>query len=407
MHPGSEVATGDVFTGLVGGLRRLGHHVDVYALGHRITLAGVALKTVWRWHKQNGGPLAAIKPGVGDIVHEASTALVYQFFRGPAGDTGPYDAVVVVTGMYLHPDILVVLKRAGVPVGLLLSESPYDMMKEFRVARLANVCWTNERASVQVLRYANPNTHYLSHAHDPEKHTPAVPEDEPDVPAHDVVFVGTAFEERIWALEAVDWSGIDLGLYGNWGLLGSRHRLRRHVRAGVVTNAMAAALYRRAKIGLNLYRSSMGYGRGTAHVLEAHSLNPRALELAACGVFTISDWRSEVAEVFGWHVPTFRAPGELEPLLRWWLADDGARAGVAALLPACVRGRTFDAMAAQVAADLERVLAALAAPYVIELPPEDDPAWREREDPAAIAQAYTATLPAASGTFDGEWETAT
>jgi glycosyltransferase involved in cell wall biosynthesis len=153
-------------------------------------------------------------------------------------------------------------------------------------------------------------------------------------------------------------TAIDLGLYGSWGLLGSRHRLRKHVRGGVVTNQAAAALYRRAKIGLNLYRTSMGFGKGAPRVQGAESLNPRALELAACGVFTVSDYRPEVAEVFGPLVPTFTDPAELGPLLQRWLAADEGRRRLAAQLPSCVAARTFDAMAAQVAADLERVTAA-------------------------------------------------
>lgn len=357
VHPAAEYATGDVFSGLLGGLRRLGHRVDVYGLGHRITLAGSALKTAWRWHKKHGGPLAEVKPGPGDIVHAASVELHHQFWRGPHDDSSrPYDAVLIVSAMYLHPDIMVTLQRAGVPIGLLLTESPYDTQKEFRVARWADVCWTNERAAVQVLRFANPNTHYLPHAFDPEKHRPDT-ETDPDVAAHDVVFVGTGFEERIEILEAVDWDGIDLGLYGSWGLLGSRHRLRKYVRGGVVTNHGAVALYRKAKIGLNLYRTSMGFGKGAPRIWEAHSLNPRALELAACGVFTISDHRSEVQEVFGDAVPTFEAPEELRPLVRRWLVDGAGRERIAAQLPGLVANRTFDAMAAQVAADLGRIVA--------------------------------------------------
>jgi glycosyltransferase involved in cell wall biosynthesis len=354
--PGASYATGDVFTGLVGGLRRLGHRVDVYDLEHRITIAGVALKTVWGWHKKRGGPLAGVRPGAADIVHEACIGLHHQYWRGPRdGSEGPYAAVLVMSGMYCHPDILATMHRAGVPVGLVLSESPYDVQKEYRVAKHADVCWTNERSSVQVLRYANPNAHYLPHAHDPEKHRLDA-EADLDVAAHDVVFVGTGFEERIEVLEAVDWSGIGLGLYGSWGLLGSRHRLRRYVRGGVVTNQAAAALYRKAKIGLNLYRTSMGFGKGAPRVQGAESLNPRALELAACGVFTISDYRPEVAEVFGPVVPTFTDPAELGPLIRSWLSDDRGRRFIAKCLPSYVTDRTFDAMAAQVAGDLERVI---------------------------------------------------
>jgi glycosyltransferase involved in cell wall biosynthesis len=241
------------------------------------------------------------------------------------------------------------LKRAGRKVGILFTESPYNDDDQARFAALADVCWTNERASVPVLRRANPNTHYLPHAYDPSRHAATVQlSNEEELARHDVVFVGTLFSERQELLAAVDWSGIDLGLYGQFPYLGSRSRLREYVRGSIVPNEVTAALYRRAKIGLNLYRTSMGFGRDAPRTVGAESLNPRALELAAAGCFTISDHRPEVAEVFGDLVPTFRDPRELETLTRVWLADGPGRDRVRSALPGAVSGRDFAAMAARV-----------------------------------------------------------
>ena len=58
-----------------------------------------------------------------------------------------------------------------------------------------------------------PNTHYLPVGYDPAQHGPQM---NGEAPAHDVVFVGTGFESRVALLSQVDWSGIDLGLYGAW-----------------------------------------------------------------------------------------------------------------------------------------------------------------------------------------------
>src|SRR5512139_667837 len=165
------------------------------------------------------------------------------------------DAVLVVSGMYLHPDVVVLMRRAGLLVTVLLTESPYDLEKELAFAQLCHGVWTNERSVVDRFRSVCPNVSYLPHAWHPLRHqaTPAPDETALDVPAHDVVFVGSAFRERVEWFRAIDWTGIDLGLYGNWEGLGSRDKLRQYVRGKETNNAMTAALYRRAKIGLNLY----------------------------------------------------------------------------------------------------------------------------------------------------------
>ena len=112
-----------------------------------------------------------------------------------------------------------------------------------------------------------------------------------------MVFVGTGWRERIDLLSAVNWDGIDLGLYGEWGLLGSTARLRHFVRdKGAIANTRTAALYRRASIGLNLYRTSTLYGQKTPRIHGAESMNPRAYELAATQTFTLSDARAELSE---------------------------------------------------------------------------------------------------------------
>ncbi len=154
-------------------------------------------------------------------------------------------------------------------------------------------------------------------------------------------------------LERVDWRGIDLGLYGNLTLLGSRHHLRRYVRtAGPIGNDRAIDLYRAARIGLNLYRSSQTYGRHTRHVYGAESMNPRAYELAACGVFQISDRRLEQDETLGDAVPTFDSD-TLEDVIRLHLWDSPRRRRAIVRARERIAPHTFAARAVQLLADLD------------------------------------------------------
>lgn len=350
IQPGASYSTHDVYTGIVDALGGLGHEVYPYRLDGRIAMAGAYLRYVTNRVKRRGG--AAVYTSA-DVVYKASADAVERALRLQP------DWVLVVSGMYFHPDVFILLRRAGLRVAVLLTESPYDTEKELRILPYVECAWTNERTCVPRMRQVNPNVFYLPHAYDPAKHYPGERPEDATLPAHDVVFVGTYFQERIELLSAVDWTGIDLGLYGDHTQLGSRSKLRRYVAGGITDNATTAGLYRRAKIGLNLHRTSIGFGRTAPRIAHAESLNPRAYELAASGCFQVSDYREEVEELF-WQdtiatVPTFRDAEVLEALIRQYLADPPERAWLAEEARAAVQGHTFAARARQLVADLERV----------------------------------------------------
>lgn len=364
-HPGSLWATHDVYTGLSAGLQAGGHEVIDYALDGRIAASRVWLQYLWRKQVRAGGPLAGQRPNEADAIYHAGQEVVARALRFEV------DRVLVVCGAYFHPDCAELLRRAGVPTAVVFTESPYDDPEQAKLAPRFDVCFTNERTSVDRLREVNPNTHYLPAAYDPAQHGPplngpagaaqaapmarssvvergavtaAVAGSSPAVPAHDVVFVGSGFDSRRALLAAVDWTGIDFGLYGAWDDLPAGHPLLPHVRSGVVDNARAGALYRKARIGLNLYRSSGG--------VPAESLNPRAYELAADGVFTLSHPRAEVEEKFGGRVATFRSAADLGSLVRHLLEVPGDLVHVGRSLPPVVADDTYAHRAAQLVAHL-------------------------------------------------------
>ena len=383
---GADVSVSDVAYGLYDGLKASGAETYYYALSDRLWIAEHGLRAAW----QRMGRPPEKQPSYADMTYTASAGILERALRYEV------DWVLVVSGLYLHPDALVLARRAGLKVGVVFTESPYDDLAQLRLARLVDACWTNERTSLAALRQACPNVGYYRHGYDPEKHRPDPCEvgaikgplvvscfpsgttprsDGPAVACtgtarqptnqeayHDVVFVGTGFPERAEMIRAVDWSGIDLGLYGVWDKrqLG---RAKRYVQGGIVSNADASALYRRAKIGLNLYRQS--YGPSPMHTLaprirHAESLNPRAVELAACGVFHLTDERAEGREVFGDSVPSFSTPAQLGELVRGFLADPLARVEHARQAREAIAPYTFAASAAHLLADLETIRQPLA-----------------------------------------------
>lgn len=356
--PGASWATADVSAGLRDGL--IHHGVDVidYPLDAMISRSHSWF--YYNWRKAKKREPAIQKPNTSDVFLQAGrdalwVALWHDVFRGGL------DGVLVVSGMFLHPDIVHVMKRVKIPVFVVFTESPYDLEKELTLAKLVDGCWTNERSSLADFLKVNPHSGYLRHGWHPDRHQPGPQPGDGNVASHDVVFVGSAFPERVEWLGAIDWTGIDLGLYGSWESLGPTHRLRQFVKGKQTDNATTAALYRRAKIGLNLYRTSMGWGKYAPTIHHAESLNPRAYELAACGAFHLSAERAEVAEVFGELVPTFRTPYEASALIRRWLMDADGRARIAADLPACVAESSWRMRAATVIGDLQTLLQRRAA----------------------------------------------
>lgn len=345
VQSGADFSVADVFTGVHEGLTALGHEVHPYLLGPRLSVAVEWLSFVLKRARKND-PSLPEKAGMQDVTLKASEDVVIQALRRQV------DAVIFVSALFIHTEALVLCRRAGIRTGIVLTESPYQDAEQAGFAALAGVAWTNERSSVPGLRRANPETYYLPAAYSPMRHRPRSPD--PTIPAHDVVFVGTMFPERVELLSRVDWTGIDLGLYGNWRALPSRHKLRRYVRADVVENTYAAELYRRAKIGLNLYRTCV-WADGKENVYTAESLNPRAYELAACGVFQLSQDRRELADVFGESVPAFVEPWELEEIARSMLPHDAIRADMAAEARRRVAPHTFVARCARMVADLQAI----------------------------------------------------
>lgn len=351
LHPGAGWSTADVESGLRYGLEQHGVDVIRYRLDRRLGMTKFAMNMAWRQAKKHRPDLP--KPTHGEVMYEAAWPVIE-----PAVRLG-VDAIIIVSGMFVPLDAVKWLKKAGQNVFVLFTETPYDTEQELLWAAEVDGCWTHERASLPQFRSVNPRSGYLPHGFHPLRHTPGVRESEANVPSHDVVFVGSGFPERIQWFNSIDWSGIDLGLYGSWKGLGLDRRLKQFVRSEPINNEYASALYRKSKIGLNLYRTR-GMRRLPLTVVP-ESLSPRAYELAACGVFHLSENRAEVREVFGDLVPTFSNPREAETLIRRWLADDAGRAEIAAQLPACVAGHSWVERSTRVIGDLQLFLGQLRA----------------------------------------------
>lgn len=354
MHPGASWSTHDVFEGLRFGLSYHGAATAQYKLDVRI--ARMSEWLMFNWEKSKLPETE--KPNARDIQFKAASDIIQR-----AVYTEP-DWIFIVSGMYVDIKIVEVLKRCGFKLAILLTESPYDDDAQVEFIEPFDAVFTNERASVERLRTRNPNTHYLAHAWHPAAHVrqhPLVLANS-GIPESDVLFIGTGFEERCQLLSAIPWGqpasgNAELSLYGHWTDLDDYATLKSAIRGETIDNPVAARMYQRARVNLNLHRTSKGISSdGTAHIVHAESLNPRCYELAACGAFFLTDPRAELTDVFGPDlIPTFDSPDTLAEQLRIWRDAPAAREAVVKAAFDAVQPHNWVARAKQVLSVLTAV----------------------------------------------------
>lgn len=323
--------------GVVEGLRANGIDVAEFRLDGRIERYHQFLHFLWRQQKKKDPSKVWPKPTAADVLYQASSGLVERALQRRCTD------VLVVSAMYLQPDRIELCRRAGLRVWMLCTESPYDLPHEARVAELCNGVWTNERCSVDILKASNPNAAYLPHAYRPGVHDRALMGLEP---AYDVLFVGTFFDERVQWFESIDWSGVNLALYGMTETIPKRSPLTQYIRGGIVNNEQAVDLMQRARITINFFRSA-------PQGLGAESLNPRCYEAPMSGTCLVSDYRAELPEVFGPSVPVITSPQQAGDVIRDLLSNTARRQSLAASARAAVAPATWPKRVEQMLSNIE------------------------------------------------------
>jgi spore maturation protein CgeB len=330
VEPGPHFSVLDVHRGLVGAMTGLGVDVASLNLGDRLTFyLQVELERAGRHAKALSNDAAV------QITAKGVTSAAFEFWP---------DVVLITSCFFIPRETIEVLRARGMKVVMLFTESPYEDDGQIARAPFADLVLLNDPTNLDRFRQVNPNTHYLPHAYDPAVHRrrPANP-----AYASDFCFVGTGFPSRRDLFEAVDWSGIDVCLAGNWkSVRGSK--LEQYVAHDIdqcLDNAKAVDLYSNCKASANTYRTAGESER--PELADGWAMSPREVELAATGTFFLRQSRGEGDEVLPM-LPTFDGPADFEAQLRWWLAHDDEREAAAAAARAAVAGRTFEANARRV-----------------------------------------------------------
>lgn len=240
------------------------------------------------------------------------------------------------------PDVQIfdMARRTGTKVVLLHTEAPYENQRQLRLAPHADLNLVNDPTNIAQYEALAP-TVYAPHAYSPTLHCPGPSKEKPS----DFAFCGTGYPSRVAFFEAMDLAGVDVALAGNWMNLDDESPLRSHVVHDLdecFDNADTVALYRAAKLGINIYRRESERPELSA----GWALGPREVEMAAIGLPFLRDPRGEGDEILPM-LPTFDSPEEASELLRWWLAHDSARETAAMKAREAIADRTFENHAAK------------------------------------------------------------
>ena len=249
--------------------------------------------------------------------------------------------VMLVSAFFTPPFVLEVIRARGMKVVMLFTESPYQDGQQLQMAGYADVALLNDPVSLDAYREVCKIAEYAPHSYRPSVHYPAKPGTRKD---RDLVFAGTGFPSRVEFLERMNLGGLAVALGGFWSGLAADSPLRGCLVSGdddeCIGNTETAALYRRSRTGLNLYRREAEDGWDGV----ASAIGPREVELAACGTWFARDPRPESDELFGM-LPAFTGPEEAGDMIRWALAHPRKRHEAAARAREAVSGRTFTSAA--------------------------------------------------------------
>lgn len=341
VYSGHLVSTLDVGRGWERALRLMGHDVKAYSYHDRIqfyNIAGIA----WQEHTANlqtppveitqaGRKVVnAWRKGAGKKMELPN--LIRLASEGAVAEAIEYrpDVVIIISGLVIDRVLFTVFNALSLPVALILTESPYSDDDQTVLLPYCQAVLTNDKSSLGRLRRFNKNTLYLPHSYDPWLHYPQAVAPEY---THDVFFFGTLYPERKAMLTGMRWTGINASIAGTYILKSGEVKVVRKTRRGLKSwqpNSELAKHYAGSKIGLSWHRTTADYFKGTVIGQDAYSLGPRALEIPACGGFMLCDpTRPELYDVYGDSVPTFDSPQVLLRQVRYWLAHEDERKGLA------------------------------------------------------------------------------
>lgn len=353
VHPGAQFSVSDCYTGWVEALKEHGQTVQEFNLGELLQFYDSAYLLTGTKSAQG---LEQFRKA---LTHEQAIEMAAARVLGTVLQFVP-DVMFAVSGFFLNPRMLDLLRSRGIKIVMLHTESPYEDGAQLERAVRCDISLVNDPTNLDSFRKASKLAEYCPHSYRPSVHHPGPPTPQLE---SDFAFVGTAYGSRVDFFEAMDLEGLDVLLAGNWVMLddvnagsmlgpgGGRtdSPLRKYVAHGLdecLDNEQAVEIYRSTKVGLNLYRREVNAHDKFA-TQTGWAMGPREVEMAACGTFFLRDPRPEGDKVLSM-LPTFSGPEDATAKLRYFLTRPLLREQLAAGAREAVKDRTFANQAAKV-----------------------------------------------------------
>jgi hypothetical protein len=321
VNPGPNFSVADVARGWARGLADLGVQVRTFELDKLLDYFAYA------YTDRNG-----------EIVKAHTEAEAIQLAAGQIKaacyDWWP-DLVLVVSGFFMYPQLVDIMRDRHRHVVLLCTESPYEDEAQLQKAAWYDGVVLNDPTNLDAFaEVCDGPALYAPHAYDPAVHYRA-----PAKRHADVSWIGTCYPSRATFLEQVDWSGLEVSFGGNFkDAPESLLRFVGHEPEECVDNDVTAEVYRGSLASFNIYRAETNGQLSDS--ADGWAMGPREVEMARCGLWFARQSRPESDEVFPM-LPTFSDPQELGDQLRWAIANPEARMMAVERAFAAVEDRTF------------------------------------------------------------------
>ena len=321
VNPGPNFSVADVARGWARGLADLGVQVRTFELDKLLDYFAYA------YTDRNGEIVKA---------HTETEAiqLAAGQIKAACYDWWP-DLVIVVSGFFMYPQLVDIMRDRHRHVVLLCTESPYEDEAQLQKAAWYDGVVLNDPTNLDAFaEVCDGPALYAPHAYDPAVHYRA-----PAKRHADVSWIGTCYPSRTAFLEQVDWSGLDVSFGGNFkDAPESLLRFVSHEPEECVDNDVTAEVYRGSLASFNIYRTETNGQLSDS--ADGWAMGPREVEMARCGLWFARQSRPESDEVFPM-LPTFSDPQELGDQLRWAIANPEARMMAVERAFAAVEDRTF------------------------------------------------------------------